>query len=369
MNGQSQPSGPLIARIQQRLSQTDDANCDLREDIADLDREGWLTAPLPTRYGGKGWGSEPTGTVAAFDALRTLGRSNLSLARLFEGHMNACKLVALYANDLLQSEVAAHAHDGALLGVWGADDPQDPLRWTYEADSVSAPLRLHGAKRFASGLGSVSHAVLVVNGEAGPQLLIAPTSDASRADPSDWNMDGMRATRSGRYDFSGIGVPERNRIGDTGDYAQEPYFEGGIWRYCAAHLGAAETIYEVTRDELIARDRADDPHQQKRLVQMAVALETARLLLLRAALEVEARDGKGEKAVLSLLAREAVHDTCKRVIHLSEEALGMSAHAVGSTGERMRRDLALFLCQAAPDTKRATIARTLSTTFQLPEFL
>ena len=172
-------------------------------------------------------------------------------------------------------------------------------------------------------------------------------------------MSGMRATRSGTYDFTGLEVSPRQFLGAPGDYYREPYFEGGIWRYCAAHLGGAEALHAGLCDALERQNRMDDPHQQDRIAASAIALETARLWLLRAADEVEAAGAPPAKAALSLFAREVTDRSCREVIAAVERALGMAAHVEGTLVERMRRDLSLFLCQAAPDAKRARAVRTL----------
>jgi len=359
----------LAERISARAAAADCAGGDLTSDIADLQREGWLSACLPRSEGGKGWGCEPAGTMVAFDALRVVGRANLSVARLFEGHMNAVKLVVLYGTDRQRREIGTVVRDGGLLGVWGADDRDHQLSITYREDDEDGKIRLSGAKVFASGLGLVEMAIVTVPEEGTQQLLIVPCDEAERADPSTWTMSGMRATQSGRYDFSGLILPSTSRLGEPGDYMHEPFFEGGIWRYCAAHLGGAERLYEEMRDALIARERADDPHQQRRIVDAATAIETARLWLMRAANEIEAESAAPRKASLALLAREVTHYACKGVIDAVESALGMAAHVEGSHVDRVRRDLSLFLRQAAPDAKRARAAQALVAAKTLPENL
>ena len=305
--------------------------------------------------GGQGWGSEPSGSLVALDALRHLGRANLSVARLFEGHMNAVKLIALYADDRQRAAAFGQVRRGALLGVWGADDPDD-LTMTYAGEKI----RLSGAKRFASGLGLINEAIVIASdGDGGTHMLLAPADARKRSDASGWRMAGMRATRSGRYDFSGLVLSADSRIGQKGDYLREPHFEGGIWRYCAAHLGGAEALYTSMLDQLTARGRADDFDQRRRIVACATALETSRLWLRRCAKEIEAPDAAPGKAALALLAREVTEDACRTAIEIVDRSLGMAAHEEGSTVERMKRDLALFLCQAAPDAKRERAGRAL----------
>jgi alkylation response protein AidB-like acyl-CoA dehydrogenase len=337
----------------------------LAREVALLAERGWLSACLPRRWGGEGWGCEPAGTRGAFDALRALGRANLSLARLFEGHMNAVKLVALYGGENTLREVAEAIEAGVLFGVWGADEPADPLGFDRREDT----LVLTGTKRFASGLGLVGQAAVSAATPEGQQLLLVPADEAERCDHAAWSMGGMRATQSGRYDFAGIEVGGDALIGAPGDYKREPHFEGGIWRYCAAHLGAAEALYQAMLAQLTERKRADDPNQQRRIVASAIAIESARLWLLRAADEVEAPGAGAGKAALSLLAREATEDACRLVLENVERALGMAAHGEGSFIHRMTRDLRLFLCQAMPDAKRGKAANAITEAGVRPEQL
>ena len=345
------PRDAMLASIESRAAQADQHEGDLSRDIAALRSAGWLTACLPQDHAGKGWGSEPSATMTAFEALRALGRANLSVARLFEGHMNAVKLIALYTDAPARAKAYQAVREGALLGVWGADAPG-------QAVAVS-DVGLTGAKRFASGLGLVTHALITVADKDGVQLALVEVTDAARSDPSGWRMSGMRATRSGLYDLAGFDLGGVTWVGQPGEYFTEPYFEGGIWRYCAAHLGAAEALFTCFRDALVSQGRQDDPHQRDRLARAAMALETMRLWLERAAVEVEAHGAPPHKAALSLFARDVTERHCRSLIAEIEAGLGMAAHAEGTPVERIRRDLSLFLCQAVPDAKRQRAVETL----------
>lgn len=355
----------IETRLRKLAPVSDRQDGTLDKEIALLSDLGWLRACMPIRRGGDGWGSEPIGALAAFNVLRALGRANLSVARLFEGHMNAVKLVALYGDEPEWREVSEVVEAGALLGVWGADDPHEPLHYENRGGRLS----LSGKKRFASGLGLVRKAIVTVATEEGPQLLLVPTDEADRFDHATWSMDAMRATQSGRYDFDGVEIDSSARLGAPGDYHREPHFEGGVWRYCAAHLGAAEALYSEMLEHLVESKRADNADQQRRIFKAGTAIEAARLWLVRAAGEVEAAGAKPEKAALSLMAREVTEDTCRRVAETTERAMGMAAHIGGSFTDRMLRDLRLFLCQAAPDAKRSRAASALVERMARPEQL
>ncbi|MCD1623161.1 acyl-CoA/acyl-ACP dehydrogenase [Citromicrobium bathyomarinum] len=279
--------------------------------------------------------------------------------------MNAVKLVALYGGENSVRDMAGAVEAGVLFGVWGADEPAAPLGFERRGGALA----LTGTKRFASGLGLVGRAVVSAATPEGQQLLLVPTDEPERCDYSAWSMGGMRATQSGRYDFAWLEVGSDAPIGAPGDYQREPHFEGGIWRYCGAHLGAAEALYHAMLAQLTERKHVDDPNQQRRIVASAIAIESARLWLLRAADEVEASGAEAGKAALSLLAREATEDACRLVMENVERALGMAAHDAGSLVHRMTRDLSLFLCQAMPDAKRGRAAEALTAMAARPEQL
>ena len=328
----------------------------LTAEVQLLRKTGWLKACLPTGSGGKGWGCEPQGTRDAIAALRCLGLVNCSLGRIFEGHMNAVKLVALYAHDSVAKGVFATISKGALLGVWGADFFGAPV----EISSRDGTDYLVGTKQFASGLGLVAQAVITARNQSGQsQLLLLPTEDLGRQDRTAWQMSGMQATASGHYDFEGLPIGEGAMVGAPDVYSIEPHFQGGIWRYCAVHIGAAEGLTSAFCRHLMDTARANDPIQRARLAKAAVAVATGRLWVEHAAHCVEAVDASASAAVQSLMARDAVEAACLEVIALVEQGMGMAAHRAGSEADRLRRDLRLYLCQAAPDAKLQMIAQAV----------
>ena len=350
----------LFERIAARAEAADRGASDLRLDLEEITWAGLLVLPLPPRVGGVSLGSPGGDPIALATLLRRIGRASLSVARLYEGHVNAVKLVSLYGDAATRARAWRAVRSGALMGVWGADGSPPLERGGND--------RLSGTKRFASGLGLVSLAVVSLSGEDGIRLALAPAGETAREDASGWRVSGMRATASGTYDFTD--VEPWAELGTVGDYVREPHFEGGTWRYCAAHLGGAEALTDQTRRMLARSGRADDPHQRDRLARMSMACETARLWIESAATRVEGHPTDPEgAAAYALLAREATERACLEVIDLAERALGMLAYAETTPVDRIRRDLSLFLRQAAPDAKRMRAAEALVKRDCLPEAL
>lgn len=359
-----------LAAIAARAADADAGTAGLGPDIDRLAAAGVLRSPLPVDQGGRtlGLGQTATGTVEAVEVLRRIGRASLPVARLVEGHINAVKLVALYGDRAMIERVSAAVRDGCLMGVWAADDAT-PLTGIAGADGR---ITLTGGKRFASGLGLVGLAVVSLRplngsgtGTPAPRLAVVDVTDPARHDPGAWTAAGMRATISGRIDLGGVTLDADDLLGAPGAYGREPHFEGGIWRYCAAHIGGAEALISVWHDRLAAAGRLDDPLQLTRFAR-AVAQCRASLATVRdTAIAAEAASGAaapviGDAVAGCLLARQTVEEMCVAVLALAETSLGMQAHDRGSDIERLRRDLSLFIRQAAPDAKLLAAGRILA---------
>lgn len=284
--------------------------------------------------------------------LRRIARASLSVGRLAEGHMNALRLVALYGTGDQQRRHMAAADAGAIFGVWGADGPVPVGVAEYRAGRIS----LCGGKRFASGLGTVSRAVVTAATAEGTVLAAADVDGGPRADFAAWDTTGMRATASGTYDFDGV---EAEVLGKPGDYEREPFFEGGVWRYAALHVGGLEALGEAVRAGVAAFGEAATEAQLHRVAHIASLAHAARLMVEDAAEKVE-RPGAGAAAVaLSLAAREMVEEACLSGIAIADRALGARSFATGETVERVRRDLTFFLRQANLDGKLRQVGGTL----------
>lgn len=324
---------------------------------------GLFVACLPAKEGEAGVGLSAASAEVTFQILRRLGYASLPVGRLFEGHLNAVKLVYLYGSSAMQARVAHVVHDGGLLGVWGADDIE-PLSFERYGDIA----RLKGAKIFASGLGLARLAVVSMGeagfAEKGPQFALIDVADKSRQSAEAWLATGMRATLSGRFDFAEMEIADEHFMGSAGDYLKEPFFEGGIWRYCAVQLGGAEALLDHWRTALQRRGRFADAFQLQRFTRAACLCRAMASMVRNAASIVETAAGKDdaeiERAVLeALLCRQFVEEACVEILALCEKSLGTEAHLQGAI-ERIRRDLSTYLRQAGPDAKLLKAGRMLS---------
>lgn len=310
----------------------------LAAEIALLADCGALADALPGS-----WSDSPPAVAAV---LHALGRASLPVGRLYEGHVNAVQLVTLYGSPSLRHRMAETVAGHGLLGVWGADScPPVTVEKTDDG------YRLSGAKSFCSGLGIVQLAVITATTDAGPRLFAVDVRDAARAAPDSWSMSGMRATVSGDFDFTGMVLPADAAVGGPGDYYLEPWFLGGMYRMCAVQAGGIEALLMALVAHVRQRRHDGDPIQQFRIGQIAVEVATARAVTENLAAAIAQGRDPAAIARQAVLARDAVETCAARALAMAERSGGTSAHREGSDLDRIRRDLGLYLRQAAVDAR------------------
>ncbi len=328
-----------LPTLQRRAAGLDAAAAFPAEDIADLRDAGLLHAPVPAALGGAGLGTDPAAAGAAMQMFRLLGHGNLALGRLVEAHVNALRLVFRYGDAELQQRAASHTAAGHLTALWVTDPPTAGL--------TVAGGQLHGEKQFCSAAGHVTRAVVTATDRLGDtRLAYADVTHGCRAAALPGGLAGMRAAATGQMQFTGADAVV---FGAPGDYLREPDLSCGAWRTSAVTLGGIEALVEQIRQQLQARGRAGDPHQQARLGEALVAAETARLWMAAAAPQAEAADAGPDAVAYVGLARIAVEQAGLDVIRLAQRSLGVAAVLRGNPAERIARDLAAYLRQPAAD--------------------
>ena len=326
-----------------------------------------LSAPLHSRCGGIGLGFQSEQTWLLLQVLKQVGRGNLSLGRVFEGHVNGLQLIQTFGTEAQVQRFATDALDHKVFGVWNAEG----------ADGVklqplgSGRYRIEGSKTFCSGCGHVERPF--VNGalpDGSWQMCIVPIEQVTVvADPNWWQPPGMKASASYKVDFTGVEITESELIGKPGDYFRQPWLTGGVVRFAAVQLGGAESLFDATRLYLQELGRTDHPHQQARLGKMAIALEQGNLWLQGCAKQIEnyapifggmpsqnLDDNTGGLSLeqqqlvsYSNMVRTAIEQICMDMMQLSERCIGTNGLLPPHPMERIIRDLTLYLRQPAFD--------------------
>ena len=325
----------------------------LLENAAAIDREGAFPIQEFRWLHEAGLLNAEIAKASTLELLRTLwhvGRGNLAVGRLYEGHVNALQLVDWFGSEPQKSRYFAEANDGQLFAVWntqagnGIHFDADGERW-----------RMRGAKTFCSGAGHVTRPVVTGEAPDGWRMCVVPTERAKlEIDQSWWQPMGMRASASFAVDFSGTTLQSDEMLGAAGDYYGQPAFSGGAIRFCAVQLGGAAGIVEQTRRFLREVGRAGDAFQRARVGRMTMKVQSGWQWLADAArmwdalganpLACEAATAARMVAFAAMM-RLATEEICLEVIALCGQSVGARGLMRSEPFERQLRDLTIYLKQ------------------------
>jgi alkylation response protein AidB-like acyl-CoA dehydrogenase len=291
------------------------------------------------------FGADEPDPLELMEALRIVGRADLSLGRIFEGHVNACALIRWYGSLAQLRQLERSLSTGQVYGVWNTEQPQG-VRLCVAAGE---PGRLVGAKTFATGGGFIDWAIVTARPEVGdPVMVLAPASDPLRARPETWQVRGMRGTVSGAYDLTGVAATDDRLVGAPGDYSREPRLSAGAWRFAAVQLGGIERVVTLFRDQLAAS--ADpDPIHRARFAEAVAECRSAYLRVREAAVRAENANAVDDAAAFVRLCRGVVERAALRCMEAATRCVGTKAFFEDHPLDQACRDLGLYLRQPAPD--------------------
>jgi hypothetical protein len=223
----------------------------LAEHLRHMAGSGALDLPLP--------GTGRTGLRWA--ALAAIGRCDLTLARLAEGHTDALAILA---------EAGVPAVPGALYGVWAAR--------SGGTGAVVDGGRLVGTVRFCSGATVLDRALVAASTPDGAGLLFDVDLTDARVlrDQESWQAIGMDASDSLDVHFSG--VPVDSTVGGPDWYLSRRGFRLGSGGVAAVWLGGTAGVLDTVLTLLRDAERVDE-HQLAHLGALHAALRAADALL------------------------------------------------------------------------------------------
>ncbi len=318
---------------------------------------GLLASALPRELGGAGLHDGPGAALPLLRLLKHIGRGSLPAGRIYEGHVNALVLIALFGSPTQLARAADDVHrERRIFGVWNAEEAGG-IRLHEIGDGH---YRLEGSKLFCSGTGYVTRPIVTGRLPGGGwQMCVVPMDRVSpRIDHGWWQPVGMESTVSAAVDFTGIELGPEDLIGPSDAYYRDPWFNGGAIRFAAVQLGGAEALYDAARFYLHRLGRTDHPAQRLRASQMAMAIESGNGWLQGAAAAwerpVEETPAITAFAAMTRTAVEAISQDMMREVERMVGARGMMRpYPFG----RMVRDLTMYLRQPAPDAVIERIGR------------
>jgi alkylation response protein AidB-like acyl-CoA dehydrogenase len=307
----------------------------------------------PPEAGGETFADEEACSASMLAALGEVGHGDLSVGRLFEGHVNALLLFRWYGSASQTKWLRKQLARGAWFGVWASEPPPG-----VRIDGSESP-RLTGGKSFASGAGGIDWAVVTAGSEGeARRLVVVCANDPERTDLSGWRVRGMRASVSGSYDLEGMAVTDAMLLGEPGEYDREPRFTAGAWRFCAVQLGGVEALIAETARGMHPKSR-EDAILRQRFAKAHIAARSARFWVEEAARK--AATEADDAITTARIARGVVEDAGLLVIETAARILGTRSAFDGQRADKIARDLSLYLRQAGPDYARDEAAKDILT--------
>ncbi len=290
--------------------------------------------------------------------LAAIGRGDLSVGRIYEGHVNAMLLCATFGTPTQCAEVEEVSRAGGLHGVWNTDHPARPV--------VIENGVLVGSKTFSTGIDGLSRALITVPGAEGRMMLLVPL-DRLPVDRTWWRPLGMRASGSHVVDFTGLKVEPDWVIGGPDDYVRAPWFGGGAVRFAAVQVGGMHAVFDTALQHLSRTGRAADPFQSHRLARMGIAvqsgyhwLDTAAAAWRDAAASPAATNAAEALLAVANATRTAVEAAAMAVLEDAERAVGAAGMIAPHPLERRLRDLRTYLRQPNPDGAMAALGAAIA---------
>ncbi|MFN8512128.1 MAG: acyl-CoA dehydrogenase family protein [Chloroflexia bacterium] len=327
---------------------------------------GLLAAPLPRALGGLGLGSEPGCTLPLLRVLKSLGRGDLSVARIYEGHVNALFLIGLFGTAAQRERAAADARAGKLFAVWNTEGGDG----VHFAPLPEGGYRLAGSKLFTSGSLQIERAL--IGGklpDGGWQLCLVPMDEVRvPADASVWKPLGMRASVSHKVDFTGVRSATRRADRRSGRPATSAALGSRAGRSASPPRNSARRRRCSRRRAHRppgSRDRTGDPFQRVRAGEAAIACAAASSgCKMRQAYSMRSRRHCAPTRRRTRRPRQRSWPTrISRGWRSTRPACTSSNWWIDRDGrgllrphpvERIGRDLRLYLRQPAPDAALAT---------------
>lgn len=250
----------------------------------------------------------PADPLGRWRALSALGRTDLILARLAEGHLDAVAILA---------EAGRSPRPDALYGVWASASGGTGIAATPSEGGWT----LDGLLRFCSGALTLDRALVSARDADGALLLLdIDVHDAAvRPVLGSWPAVGMDASESLDVSVSVLPVASTDLVGGPGFYVERTGLHLGGIGVAAVWLGGAQGLLDATLAHLSGRD--PDPHQLAHLGAVAAALESAAAVLVHLAdvlSEAKTATDTGlpevswdHLAALALLGRSSVEAACQ----------------------------------------------------------
>lgn len=271
------------------------------------------------------------------DALIALGRTDIPLARLVEGHIDAVRIL---------DQAGAAPEPGALYGVWASRSRGTGVR----AAEHDGGWQLDGMLRFASGVGLIDRALVPAWPTDDTHLLFdVPVLDWP-ADETAWQTSAMTVSRSHPTEVVAVRADANSLRGEPNFYLSRPGFHAGGLGVAAVWAGCGARVVDLVLDHV--GTAPGPPTRAVRLGRMRAALTTALATLGVAAERLEVAEARADTATITALAGETRSVVATAVATIIEEAkavVGPAGLGYDAAFTHAVADLDLYVRQANLD--------------------
>jgi alkylation response protein AidB-like acyl-CoA dehydrogenase len=322
-----------------------------------LREEGFLALTI-----GKEWGGLGASLLDHTIAYETLAQGCPSTALAFNMHASVVMplLQSAEVSSQTKQRIAALVVQERKLIAGNFSEPvttslvgERPLK--TRASRVDGGYRVSGRKMFASMLEAADFVLVMAypDGATSPSagiILMLPQVAAGRRVEPDWDVLGMRATRSDSLILDECWLPESAAVFQSDDmrpfrHANLNWFWGS---YTPVYLGVAQAAFDELRrvvhtrqPEGYAQPLAYHPDVRRHVAEISADLEAARLITYRAAW---LSDTEGPTAETTAALYRAKYMVSEAVSRITRTALTLGgAHGIFKTSrlEQLFRDGAL----------------------------
>jgi alkylation response protein AidB-like acyl-CoA dehydrogenase len=303
----------------------------LEERIRQAQRTAWDKLPRPGRGN----------TAARHRALFEIGRADLALARIAEGHTDALAILA---------EAGQAGREDALYGVWASEASRAPV---VAQRTANGDWQLDGLKSYCSGATFVSAALVTARAENAVLLFDVALDQAGiRAEESNWGTPALADTATRPVDFDRVRVSGARLVGEDDWYLKRPGFWHGAIGPAACWAGGASSLVDAATQSM-----RRDAHSRAHVGAMQAISWGMIALLDQAAGEIDAdpQDRRGEARRGALKVRHLIERWCTEILDRFGRATGPQLLACDRQVARQHMALNLYIRQCHAERDLETI--------------
>ena len=335
-----------------------------RENYDRLRAEGFLELTIPKSLGGAG--ASFLDHTIAYEAL---GQGCPSTALAFNMHASVVMPVlqsSEVTHDARQRIADLVVRQRRLIGGNFSEPATTSLigdrPLNVRARAVDGGYSITGRKMFASMLEAADYVMVMAypddatSPHAGILLLVPPDAPGRRVD-ANWDVLGMRATRSDSLVLEGCRLPADAVIYRSDDIRsfRHAYLNWFWGSYTAVYLGVAVAAYDelrkvahARRPQGYAQSLAYHPDVRHHVAELSVDLEAARLITYRSAWLSDTQGPTPETTAALYRAKYMVGEAVTRVTRVALTLGGAHGIFKGSRLEQLFRDGAIAPIQPPP---------------------